>query len=158
MFFLLPAMIASVFFPIIAGASDPLKYIDQIKQSSKAAFLISAFGCLILAASGYWLFPYVFGSDFNNMYQPFLLMIPGIIAYCSLFQMTAYFAGRNMVIKNIIGTILSLLFLVTLDPIVIPLAGTNGAAIVLSLSYLIFSIYMIYEFKKEVERLKLEQI
>jgi O-antigen/teichoic acid export membrane protein len=102
-----------------------------------------------LAIAGKWLFPFVFGESFVNMYQPFLLLIPGILALSGIFTITAYFAGRNNIRVNITGSVYALVVILVGDIIFIPRYGINAAALVSSLGYITYQIYVIGIFKKE---------
>ena len=147
-FFLLPAMISTVVFPFVASGTQPdLK--KSIHNFSGKLLLLYAGVCLILAASGNWLFPWVFGPTFNNMYVPFLLLIPGILAISGLYPYTAYFAGEDRIRVNIYGSILAFVFIVVTDYLFIPQYGINGAALISSIGYFIYYCYVLMAFKKE---------
>lgn len=147
-FFLLPAMISTVVFPFVASGTQPdLK--KSIHNFSGKLLLLYAGVCLILAASGNWLFPWVFGPTFNNMYVPFLLLIPGILAISGLYPYTAYFAGEDRIRVNIYGSILAFVFIVVADYLFIPQYGINGAALISSIGYFIYYCYVLMAFKKE---------
>jgi O-antigen/teichoic acid export membrane protein len=147
-FFLLPAMISTVMFPFVASGTQPdLK--KSIQNFSGKLLLLYAGVCLILAASGNWLFPWVFGPTFNNMYVPFLLLIPGILAISGLYPYTAYFAGEDRIRVNIYGSILAFVFIVVADYLFIPQYGINGAALISSIGYFIYYCYVLMVFKKE---------
>lgn len=153
LFFMVPAMMSAIYFPVISGSSEPLKYISQIRKSSNFSMLLAIASSTFLVLSGYWLFPFAFGKEFNDMYWPFLLMVPGIIGFCSIFHITAFFAARNQIWLNIKGTTLALIFLLTFDPLVIQLFGIYGAALVISASYLVYAFYIRNAFRKEFFRL-----
>ncbi|MBL0184066.1 MAG: polysaccharide biosynthesis C-terminal domain-containing protein [Chitinophagaceae bacterium] len=116
---------------------------------SRCLFFIYGIACLLLALTGHWLFPFVFGDSFSAMYQPFLLLIPGILSLSGLFTLTAYFAGKNQIKTNIIGSIYALLVILAGDMIFIPLFGINAAALVSSMGYMVYQAYIIVVFKKE---------
>ena len=105
--------------------------------------------CLILAFTGYWLFPIVFGPSFSNMYVPFLLLIPGILAISGLYPYTSYFAGQNRIRVNIAGSFLAFIFILVADYLFIPRYGINGAALISSIGYFIYYCYVFLVFKKE---------
>ena len=148
LFFVLPAMISTVLFPLIASGSE-----RDIKKTIKdfSVKLLMLYGglCLLIAASGYWLFPFVFGPTFSKMYIPFLLIIPGILAISGLYPYTAYFAGENKIRVNITGSLLAFLFIVVADYLFIPKYGINAAALISSIGYFIYYCYVFIVFKKE---------
>lgn len=147
-FFILPGIIAGIVFPLTAGGDE--KKIHKILPSiSRLILMIYTFTCTMLVIIGYWFFPFLFGSSFSNMYIPFLLLIPGILGLSTLYTLTAYFAGKNKIKINIIGALIALIFIITADLIFIPKYGTNAAAFISSLGYIIYHIYVLTRFTKE---------
>lgn len=148
LFFILPTILASAVFPITAGGRNG--NINRIiALLSRAVFFIYLLACILLIITGQWLFPYVFGETFGEMYQPFLFLIPGILSLSGLFTLTAYFAGRNKIKTNIIGSVYALAAILAGDIIFIPVYGINAAALVSSIGYIIYQSYILFIFKKE---------
>lgn len=148
LFFILPTILASAILPLAAQGKK--QRIDQLLTLiSRSIFLLYSFICIIMATTGIWLFPWVFGESFTNMYMPFVLLIPGILSLSGLFTFTAYFAGRDQVKTNIIGSVYALLFVVIADILFIPTYGIEAAALISSGGYIIYQLYIISIFKKE---------
>lgn len=148
LFFVIPGILASAVFPLTAGGQR-----EEVNRNlpvlSRMIILVFGSGCVVLALVGKWLFPAVFGESFDQMYVPFLLMIPGLLAICLIYPVTSYYAGKNRIIENIKGSVLATLLLVAGDWLLVPRYGINGAAFVCSLSYLLYGAYMVARFKKE---------
>jgi O-antigen/teichoic acid export membrane protein len=148
LFFVFPSMISAVLFPFVASGGQPeLK--NNINRISGRLLMLYTGACLLMAASGYWLFPLVFGPTFSKMYFAFLLLIPGILFISGLYPYTAYFAGENRIRVNIIGSFLAFMFIVIADYLFIPRYGINGAALISSIGYFIYYCYVFIVFKKE---------
>jgi O-antigen/teichoic acid export membrane protein len=122
---------------------------QTVQRLSRLICTGAAFICALLGAIGYWLFPWIFGAGFQNMYLPFLLLVPGILAIATLYPYTAYYAGKNKVRHNIIGSLLALGAIVAADCLLIPLWNISGAALASSLGYLVYEGYILWQFKKE---------
>ena len=149
LFFVLPTILASAVFPITAGGSKE-KAIDKLLTLlSRSIFFLYVLTCLFLGLTGKWLFPFVFGQSFAEMYLPFLWLIPGILSLSGIFTLTAYFAGKNRVRVNIIGSVYALIVIVIGDIIFIPQYGIEAAAIISSAGYIVYQVYIISVFKKE---------
>lgn len=148
LFFILPTILASAVFPITAGGKKE-NIGELLSLLSRCLFFVYVIACLLLALTGSWLFPFVFGESFSFMYQPFLLLIPGILSLSGLFTLTAYFAGKNQIRINIIGSVYALLVILAGDIIFIPLFGIKAAALVSSMGYMVYQAYIIFVFKKE---------
>ena len=148
LFFILPAVISTVLFPFVASGSQPeLK--KSIHRFSINLLMLYSVICLVIAASGYWLFPFVFGPSFSKMYVPFLLIIPGILSISALYPYTAYFAGADKIRVNIYGSLMAFVFIVAADYLFIPWYGINAAAAISSIGYFIYYCYVLLVFKKE---------
>jgi O-antigen/teichoic acid export membrane protein len=148
LFFILPGMLAGAVFPLTAGGQQ--NYINSILATISRIICVFYFCCcLFLIMTGYWLFPFLFGHSFNNMYTPFLLYIPGILALSTLYTLTAYYAGKNKISVNITGALIALIFMVAGDLFFIPKYGINAAAAVSSGGYIIYHIYVLNTFLNE---------
>ena len=148
LFFILPTILASAVFPITAeGKKENISQL--LTLLSRIIFFAYLLACIFLAMAGQWLFPFVFGESFSGMYQPFLLLIPGILSLSGLFTLTAYFAGKNQISTNIIGSVYALLIILAGDMFFIPRYGIKAAALVSSVGYMVYQAYVIVIFKKE---------
>jgi O-antigen/teichoic acid export membrane protein len=148
MFFILPTILASAVFPMTAGGHQ-INISSILTRLSRCVFLCYLILCGVLALTGKWLFPAVFGESFSEMYDPFLLLIPGILALSGIFTLTAYFAGKNMIRTNITGSVMALAVIFTGDIIFIPRYGINAAALVSSIGYIVYQVYVIVIFNRE---------
>ena len=111
---------------------------------SKILFVNTFAMCLPLLIWGKWIFPFLFGKTFTLMYQPFLLLLPRILALTNLFPYAALCSGKNKINQKVIGASLSLFILIVFDFFLIPTYNINGAALASSIGYFIYSIYLIY--------------
>lgn len=150
LFFILPTILASAVFPMSAGEQkdDINKLLSLL---SRSIFSLYAIACLLLSLTGKWLFPFIFGASFTSMYYPFLMLIPGILALSGIFTLTAFFAGKNKIKINITAAVFALIVILTGDIIFIPQYGIVAAALVSSIGYIVYQIYIITAFKKEYE-------
>ncbi|HEX2684056.1 MAG TPA: polysaccharide biosynthesis C-terminal domain-containing protein [Ferruginibacter sp.] len=148
LFFILPTILASAVFPITASG-QPTSIIKILTMLSRLIFSFYVLACLVLVLVGKWLFPLVFGESFADMYQPFIYLIPGILALSGIFTITAYFAGKNRIRFNIIGSLLALIVIFIGDVIFIPIYGINAAAWVSSLGYIAYQVYVLVIINKE---------
>ncbi|MBL7698317.1 MAG: oligosaccharide flippase family protein [Chitinophagaceae bacterium] len=149
LFFILPSMISTVLFPFIAAGSKPdIK--RQVNHFSTKLVMLYSGVCIALAASGYWLFPWMYGPSFEKMFVPFLLIIPGILAISGMYPYTAFFAGEDRINVNIKGSLFAFVFIVIADAALIPRYGINAAAAISSVGYFVYYWYVYLVFKKEM--------
>jgi O-antigen/teichoic acid export membrane protein len=150
LFFLLPSLIATVLFPVIAGGLK--NAIASRVRIISVLILIGYSGLLlILLITGPWLFPWLYGKSFGNMYLPFVLLIPGILAISSLYPYTTYYSGVNRLRVNVIGAAIALIFIIAGDMVFIPEYGIRAAALVSSGGYILFHFYITLIFRREFD-------
>lgn len=148
LFFILPAVLASIIFPlsVLKPSGEILKWITSI---SRFIFLIYSVICLIAILTGKWLFPFVFGPSFNDMYLPFVLLVPGILSLSVSFTLSAYFSGIKKLGVNIKAALLALGVVLTGNFIGVSFYSIQVAAVVSSISYIVLMIYLINVMKKQ---------
>lgn len=146
--FILPTMVASAVFPAIVDAVES-RMAEKVATISRALLLIFLLVCGILVATGYWLFPFVFGTTFTEMYGSFLWLVPGILVLAMLYPITAYYAGMKRMSINIIALIIALVVIIAGNLLLTPLYGIKAAALVSSLGYLSYHCYLVYRFRKD---------
>lgn len=148
LFFILPTILAGVVFPVTASGQKT-EIIKTLTLLSRCIFTGYLFICVILVVTGRSFFPYLFGDSFSQMYYPFLLLIPGILALSGIFTFSAYFAGKNKIRHNITSAVLALAVILAGDIIFIPRYGIRAAALVSSAGYLVCQVYVIIIINKE---------
>ncbi len=146
-FLILPGIIGSVIFPVIAGGKDK-EIIRALQVLSKSMLFIFVLLSLLLAVTGQWLFVFVFGDSFDNMYLAFLLLIPGLLALSVQALIGSFLAGTNRVHINLKASILSLVIMVAGDVVLIPKYGIRAAAAMSSVAYIVNLVYILFFFCK----------
>ena len=145
-FIVIPSIVASTIFAVTAEGKKENMGQKTIKLS-KILFVSTFILCLPLLIWGKWIFPFLFGKTFTLMYQPFLLLFPGILALTILLPYAALYSGKNKINQKVIGASLSLFILIVFDIFLIPTYNINGAALASSIGYFIYSMYLIYHSK-----------
>ncbi|PWT70907.1 MAG: hypothetical protein C5B59_19180 [Bacteroidetes bacterium] len=149
-FLVLPSIFSSTVFPLIAGgATNQMK--DVIQTLSRIIFFVTSCFCLIGLLFGHWLFPAIFGSGFNLMHMVFVLLVPGMLIFCSISPITAYFAGRKILHVNFVASLIALLITLAGNIIFVPIYKIAGAAIISSLGYIVYAFMLMRYFVKETQ-------
>jgi O-antigen/teichoic acid export membrane protein len=149
-FFIIPSILSTAIFPVIASANNE-EINTRLLSVLRFLLLFYSCCCVILAVTGKWLFPFVFGETFSQMYLPYLFLIPGILSLPGLYIVTAYFSGKDRIRINITGTFIALLVVVAGDLLFIPSYGITAAALISSLGYLVYQLYILSVFKRELQ-------
>jgi O-antigen/teichoic acid export membrane protein len=105
------------------------------------------FAALIIGVSGYWVFPFVFGEGFENMYLLMLIFLPGFICLGILTLMNAVYIGNNKIGRIFRGDLLGLSLVLVLDFMLVPRFGSMAAAMISSSSYIVVFLYLFAGFK-----------
>ena len=148
LFFILPGIIASAVFPRTASGNKEEVY-NTLEILTKGIFFFTGFICLMLACTGSYVFPFVFGPTFTKMYLPFVLLVPGILSVAALHPISAYYSGKKMLHVNLRGSLLSLLFISAGHALFNPGHGIIAAAGVSAIGYCLYYAYMLWCFSKE---------
>ena len=148
LFFIIPSILAAVVFPMTAsGRREEMN--EKMQLLSRGLIVLYSIACTGLLLVGYWLFPFVFGASFNNMYWPFLLLVPAILSYSVTHLLTAYYGGKKVLSVNFLGNVFALTIIIAGDIVFIPVYGIKGAAVVSSAGYICYMCYMMYAHTRE---------
>ena len=148
LFFIIPSILAAVVFPMTAsGRREEMN--EKMQLLSRGLIVLYSIACTGLLLVGYWLFPFVFGASFNNMYWPFLLLVPAILSYSVTHLLTAYYGGKKVLSVNFWGNVFALAIIIGGDMMFIPVYGIKGAAVVSSAGYICYMCYMMYAHTRE---------
>jgi O-antigen/teichoic acid export membrane protein len=147
LFLFAPTVLATVILPLTA-ADDASAKPEGIKKILLRISAINIVLILVLIIAGRWLFTFIYGNDFELMYNCFLYLIPGVLAISCVRVLASYFAGLNKVKYNLAGSLFALVLIVGLNFILIPSMGINGAALADSAGYVAYLLFLFYKFQK----------
>jgi stage V sporulation protein B len=97
---------------------------------------LAAVSGIVLAVACPWVVPLLFGHKFRASLPVVWWILPGTIAFAPGRVMAADLAGREKVGYNSICAILALVVTLSLDILLIPRMGINGAALASSVAYM----------------------
>lgn len=147
-FLLLPSIVATAVFTRTAGGrQEEIRSVIEI--ISRWLLLLYLIFVLAIVVTGKWLFPMVYGQSFDLMYGPFLLLSPGILSLSTLSLLGAFNAGKNKLGINIKGSAIALVVIITGNLLLVPTYGIYAAALVSSVGYICFQVYLLHHFKNE---------
>jgi O-antigen/teichoic acid export membrane protein len=151
MLLIIPTIISSVVFPHTAGGGGTKlsQMKDNILRIGRFTTVLYVLLFIIVLIIGKHFFPWIFGSTFQLMYLPFLILLPGIWALSNLFILSAYFGGVNKVKVNIQGACVGLVLILVGDLILIPIYGMYAAAFVSTIGYIATFLYSFLHIRKE---------
>lgn len=145
LFWVFPILFASIIFPRVADKQmkyDVSKFLTLLRISNSFIF----FAMLPAALLAGWFIPFLFGAGFNGSIQPFIILLPGLLMFSVNIMLAAWFAGRDLLRVNLIGSTICFLLVLLLDLWLIPLKGITGAAMATSIAYSLSALYSIWKF------------
>jgi O-antigen/teichoic acid export membrane protein len=131
---IVPSIIASAVYPQAAKGEN----VNMAKYILRIITLFLPFYILIIIASylfSNYVFVAIFGITFDEMYVPFLVLLPGILFLSMHTVIAAYFGAKNKPSYNVISTCAGLVVVLVGDILLIKKMGITGAALVSSLGY-----------------------
>lgn len=147
LFLLVPLMAGTILFPYTSGG-NVAAMATVTKRLCRIMVTLFAIAAVIIAATGYWLFPWLFGAAFSEMYIPMLLLLPGILCLMIVTVISAYLDGINQLKTGITANVITLLIIAVADWLLIPVYGINAAAAISTVGYFICMLVTVHTFLK----------
>ena len=120
---------------ILAGTLFPQSSRDdfsfektRFKKLFWRVFIIYVAGSLLIIFFGKWIIRFVWGEDYNEMFQPLLITLPGIVFLAISYLFSPTFAGKGKVNYNVFVCLIALAVVVVCNFLFVPIWGTKGAA------------------------------
>jgi O-antigen/teichoic acid export membrane protein len=145
-----PTIIATVVFPTSAAGITP-EFNKKFNRILQQAILLNVAVCGFVTIAGKWLFIFLYGLSFSQMYSCFLYSIPAILAMTVVRIITSYFAGINRIQYNLVGSLIAMAVITVLNLVLIPSMGINGSALADSAGYISYMIFLLvlFAYKKK---------
>jgi O-antigen/teichoic acid export membrane protein len=131
----LPAAIATAATTAIARTAPELRTARTLGVV-RGVLLISIPSVVFGALVGAPLLPVVFGSQYEDAVTPFLLLLPGALGFAALVVFSNALLAESAPGASSAGALVSLVVGVTLDVVLIPRFGAEGAAAAASAAFL----------------------
>lgn len=134
LFLIIPSIISSAVYPQAAkGRTEGVvKLIVRMISLFLLLYAVIFLGAYLCSDV---FFLWIFGGTFNEMYIPFLVLLPGILFLSIHIIIAAYFGGRNKPFYNVMSTGAGLAIVLAGDLLLIKKMGITGAALVSSAGY-----------------------
>jgi O-antigen/teichoic acid export membrane protein len=116
----------------------------------RQVFALVCLSATLLAAASHWLIPLVFGARFGPSVAVIWLILPGTVALAVSKVMCADLLARGMPEYSSIFAFVALIVTVTLDFLLIPRMGIQGAALASSAAYLVNSVAIAFILKRKL--------
>lgn len=144
------SVISSTLLPYMSSDNKMYSFIEW-KRLIAPYVLIIILLAVVLAISGHWLYPFLFGPDFGEMNTYMLILLPGYFCLGLLTMMNAVYIGKGNIKKIFRGDLLGLLLVVTLNVLFLPVYGAVVAALISTFSYVAVFIFLLLDLKKQFD-------
>lgn len=149
---MIPAMATFSLYPlIIQSIQVTTKQETELKVLKLVYiyFMLAMVLGLLIVISGFWLFPKLYGPDFDKMYIATIILIPGLLCFAASYPLSTYFSGKdkNTITMKAIGSAIPLMIL--LNFILIPRFSINGAAVSSSVANIFYFTFLMICFMRQ---------
>jgi O-antigen/teichoic acid export membrane protein len=142
LFWILPLVYASIIFPKVTAAKKEYDH-QPLLALIRVTNTVNLIAGIVACVTAGWLIPFFFGAAYNSSVNPFLVLLPGVIAFSMTTILASWFAGMNLLRINLTGSAICFIVIVILDVLLIPRYGVNGAAVASSTGYFLSSVYSV---------------
>jgi O-antigen/teichoic acid export membrane protein len=149
MLWLFSGAASSIVFPESAAHSKSPAALEQmVKKIAALVVQVTLAGALVAAAVTPFALPFAFGKEFQGSVAPFLILLPGIVAWSYMSIVSNALAGMGFQNVNIKGALLCLALSLTGCVLAIPAWGTSGAALASSIAFSITALYTVVMYRR----------
>ena len=133
---IIPSTTAMVLFPSLVKSDIQGQYARALSVTWRTGLMMLAL-CVSIGVAAYWLIPMLFGGAFAPAVYVLWWMLPGVLVLSMTAIISQYLAAQGMPWGNVLVWIAGLLFLVVSCRQLVPQWGARGAAMGLSLTYVL---------------------
>lgn len=142
------SVISSTLLPFISSGKIGSSY-DEWKKFMTPYILLIITGAILMALSGNFIYPLIFGIEFSEMNNFMLIFLPGFVCLGILTLINAVYIGKGNIRRIFRGDLIGMLSVLALDIIFIPTYGAKAAAIISSFCYCMVFLYLLQDLKKQ---------
>lgn len=151
MLLIIPQIFSSVIFPQTARGEDRHETRDTLLILIRLLTIAYLLILILVSIAGKFLFPWIFGATFNNMYVPMLIMLPGIWALSAMVLLAAYFSGKGYPKINTYGGLISVVVVIAGNYFLTKQYGIYAAAFVSSVAYFAYFFFLARKFMSQYQ-------
>jgi O-antigen/teichoic acid export membrane protein len=149
MLWLFSGAASSIVYPESAANSKSPEALEaMVKSVARLVVQVTLASALAAAAISSFAIPLAFGKDFQGSVLPFILLLPGIVAWSYMSIISNALAGMGYQNVSIQGAILCLAISAVCSVLAIPVLGTSGAALASTVAFSSTALYTAAMFRK----------
>lgn len=146
---IIPVALATPLYPAITSGTDQEQIIRMTNEYAYSSFWLSFIAIAILLAIPEFVLEFIIGKDFKGLHTFILLLSVGtlILSYAKIYW--NYFQGMGLFNINAKATLISFILPLLIFIPLITTLGVYGVALMSCTSYVVYSILLMYYYKKE---------
>jgi len=142
------SIISSTLLPFISTETVGASFTEW-KKMMRPYIILLCMAALVIVLTGNYFFPLLFGSDFKQMYQLMLILLPGFVCLGMLTLLNAVYIGKGNIRRMFLGDLMGLGLVLLFDILFVPGYGAYAAAIISSAAYCLVFLFLLSSFKKQ---------
>lgn len=142
------SIISSTLLPFISS-QEAIYSLSGWKKMMRPYVLLICIGAVFIALLGGFVYPLLFGEEFNQMQQYMLIFLPGFVCLGILTLINAVYLGNGNIKRIFLGDILGLLLVAAMDGLLVPTYGAKAAAIISSGAYCLLFLFLYKDLRKQ---------
>jgi O-antigen/teichoic acid export membrane protein len=142
------SIISSTLLPFISS-QEAIYSLSGWKKMMRPYVLLICIGAVFIALLGGFVYPLLFGEEFNQMQQYMLIFLPGFVCLGILTLINAVYLGNGNIKRIFLGDILGLLLVAAMDGLLVPAYGAKAAAMISSGAYCLLFLFLYKDLRKQ---------
>ena len=142
------SIISSTLLPFISS-QEAIYSLSGWKKMMRPYVLLICIGAVFIALLGGFVYPLLFGDDFNLMQQYMLIFLPGFVCLGILTLINAVYLGNGNIKRIFLGDVLGLLLVAAMDGLLVPSYGAKAAAFISSGAYCLLFLFLYKDLRKQ---------
>lgn len=142
------SIISSTLLPFISS-QEAIYSLSGWKKMMRPYVLLICIGAVFIALLGGFVYPLLFGEEFNQMQQYMLIFLPGFVCLGILTLINAVYLGNGNIKRIFLGDILGLLLVAAMDGLLVPTYGAKAAAMISSGAYCLLFLFLYKDLRKQ---------
>ena len=139
-------------FPTAVACENEYDRVIGVKKVVRIVSIALLFPTILLAILSNWFIPILYGEDYIDSIIPFIILLPGVVAWGIESIYAIFFASVKSFKYSLITTTITFFVNVFLNSCLLGRYGIKGAAVASTISYIFALICMIASFHMYIRK------
>ena len=149
---IISSAVSTMVFPVASACKNDKERICFVKKTVRITgrVILIVAGCMVCIAR--WIIPLLYGEEYNDSVVPFLILLPGVVAWGLESIYANFFASIKIFKYSIIA--MQIVLNIFLNVYLCPVYGIAGAALASTISYTTVLLIMVVCFKRYIRKIE----